>query len=549
MAALGITPGDKPDKDNGSNNWAVDGTKTQSGRPILCNDPHLGLNLPSLWYEMQLQSPSHKVYGVSFPGAPGVIIGFNDSCAWGVTNASRDVKDYYNIRFKDDSKKQEYWFDGEWKSAILSVDTIRIRGGGNIYDTIASTIFGPVMFDRSFTDKGRTPGTTNLAIRWKAQDASNELKTFYLLNRAKNYEEYLAAIKNFTCPAQNFVFANKNNEIAIWQQGLFPAKWRRQGDFVMPGEDSSYMWQDTIPMIQNPHVYRPERGYVSSANQLAADSTYPYYQGGSFDLYRGMQINHRLRDMFNITPQQMQGLQTNNHNLFAASILPLLVRYIDEEDLDADELKYFNIVRRWKMNNDPNEKGPVVFQVWFDSLEREIWFDELNIANRPITTPDEATLVEALKKDSAFSFIDNINTPGVETLAMVATAAFKKASRILEELEKSGRLEWTRYKDTGIRHLIRLAAFSRFHLTSGGGEHIINATKQYHGPSWRMVVHLTDNTEAYGIYPGGQSGNPGSPFYDNFVTDWAAGKYHALWIMNAADANDKRVICKMTLNK
>src|ERR1700733_1690679 len=117
----------KPEKDNGSNNWAVSGKKTLSGRPILCNDPHLGTNLPSIWYEMQIQTPAFNTYGVSFPGAPYIVIGFNDSCAWGVTNAGRDVRDYYAIRFRDDSRKQ-YRYNGEWRTADQRVETIKIKG-------------------------------------------------------------------------------------------------------------------------------------------------------------------------------------------------------------------------------------------------------------------------------------------------------------------------------------------------------------------------------------------------------------------------------------
>ncbi len=139
--------------------------------------------------------------------------------------------------------------------------------------------------------------------------------------------------------------------------------------------------------------------------------------------------------------------------------------------------------------------------------------------------PDSYTLIDALKKDSAFSFVDNINTPEKESIEDIVLVSFKEAVNILSSAEKRRTVKLlSKYKDAGVRHLLRLEPLSRFHLSTGGGVNIINATKQFHGPSWRMIVHLTDNTEAYGIYPGGQSGNPGSKFYDGFVDDWAAGK-------------------------
>src|SRR5579862_4895442 len=174
----------KPDRENGSNNWAVSGKKTRSGKPILCNDPHLGLNLPSLWFEMQIHTPKFNAYGASFPAAPGIVIGFNDSCAFGFTNAERDVRDYYEIRFRDSTMK-EYLFNGKWIETSFRYDTIKVKGGSDFIDTVAYTLFGPVMYDRKFTGN-RTAGTKYYAVRWKAHDASNELKTFYLLDHAKN---------------------------------------------------------------------------------------------------------------------------------------------------------------------------------------------------------------------------------------------------------------------------------------------------------------------------------------------------------------------------
>ena len=156
---------------------------------------------------MQLQTPTSNTYGVSLPGSPFIIIGFNDSIAWGVTNAQRDVKDYYDIKFKDDKTKAEYWFNGEWKKSDLRVETIKVKDGKDVLDTVAYTVFGPVMFDKSFQDTLR--GNRNLAVRWTAHDPSNEGITFYKLNRSKNYDDYEAAIKTFECPGQNFVFASK----------------------------------------------------------------------------------------------------------------------------------------------------------------------------------------------------------------------------------------------------------------------------------------------------------------------------------------------------
>lgn len=541
-----VTP--KTDKDNGSNNWVAGGSKTKSGRPILCNDPHLGLNLPALWYEMQITTPSFNVYGVSFPGAPAIIIGFNDDIAWGVTNAARDVRDYYKISFKDETK-QEYWFDSAWKKTELNIEEYRMKDGSAFYDTVAYTVFGPVMYDDHFSGHGRSENNKNLAVRWKAHDASNELKTFTLLDRAKNFSDYEQALSNFSCPGQNFAFASKTGDIAIWQQGAFPAKWYRQGDFIMPGADSSYMWQSTIPQQENPHDINSARGFESSANQWPADTSYPYYLGGHYDLYRGLLINRYLSEMNAITPADMQKLQNENYNAFAEVALPFLLRHVKQTHLSGQDKKYLDIVSAWNKRNDNEEKGATVFAAWFESLEKEVWDDEMSQINGPYTRPESYTLLSALEKDSAFSFIDNISTPGREQLDDVVTSSFKKAVGILETTEMDGRLAWNKYKDAGIRHLLRLEPFSRYHLNTGGGVHIINATKQFHGPSWKMIVHLTDTTEAYGIYPGGQSGNPGSKYYDPFVNDWAEGKYYSLWVMKKGDVQNEKIRHLIKFNK
>ena len=538
----------KPDRNNGSNNWAVDGRKSKSGRPILCDDMHLSLSLPSIWYEMHISTPRANVYGVTLPGAPMIIVGFNENCSWGLTNAARDVKDYYEITFKDDTKK-EYLFNGEWKKAEQRIEEIKVKGGPSIKDTVAYTVFGPVQYDKSFSGNERVKNGRFYAVRWTAHDPSNDFLFYYQLNGAKGYDDYESALQYCSTPGQNFVFASKSGDIAIWQQGRFPAKWKMQGDFVMPGIDSSYMWQAIIPQKENPHIRNPERGFVSSANQIPVDSTYPYYIGGSYDVYRGFIINRNLAQMSGITPEDMQRLQTDNYNVMAEMARPILLKNIDESQLKADEKKYLDIVRQWNLRNDPNEKGPAIFINWFDSLELEVWGDEMSKVKGVADAPDEATLVEALLRDSAFRFVDNIHTPAAETLTDVVTTAFRKAVTLVSGIDKRDALPWWKYKDTRVRHLLRLEPLSRLHVNVGGGVNVINATRQLHGPSWRMIVHLTDETEAYGIFPGGQSGNPGSKYYDNFIDKWAQGQYNTLWYMKKEQAGDKRVIARLHFTK
>ncbi|HEY1020332.1 MAG TPA: penicillin acylase family protein [Sediminibacterium sp.] len=537
-----------PDKDNGSNNWVVGGTKTKSGRPILSNDPHLGLNLPSLWYEMQIHTPTHNTYGASFPGSPAVIIGFNDSIAWGVTNAGRDVLDYYDIKFKD-STLSSYYYNGEWVEAGHRQEVIRIKGKPDLVENMAMTVFGPVMYDQSY--KNISTEGKYLAIRWTAHKAGTGLQTFYQLNRAKNYDDYLDAISRWECPGQNFAFASKTGDIAIKQQGAFVARWKRQGDFIQPGVDTSYAWQGMIPVTENPLMVNPVRGFVSSANQMSTDSTYPYYLGAAnnFPLYRGIIINRKLAEMNMITPEDMQYLQADNYNVFAEMARPVLLRNLDENGLTSDEKKYIDMLKNWDLRNDVNAKGATVFKCIWDSLEAAVWGDEIRKSNLPLPKPDASTLLETLlRNDSSFRFMDDINTSGkTETFGDDLLTAIKKATPHLKQLEAENKLEWAKMKDTKVNHLLKIPGLSRLHLPIGGGEHIINATKETHGPSWRMIVHLTDEIEAYGVYPGGQSGNPGSKYYDTFVDYWAAGKYYRiLFLQQAAAAKHERIKWHMT---
>lgn len=541
----------KPNPGNGSNNWAVDSTKTKSKHPILCNDPHLGLNLPSLWYEVQITTPEVNTYGASFPGSPAVIIGFNDSIAWGVTNAGRDVKDYYEMQFKDSSMKF-YWFENDWVRADVRQEKIKVRDSATIVEKLAVTELGVVMYDKQYQTKNEDG--KYIAVRWTAHDPSLELLTFMKLNKANNYKDYKDAISYFECPGQNFVFASKRGDIAITQQGKFVNKWNQQGDFLMQGIDSTYMWQSYIPYNENPMQLNPARGFVSSANQKAVDSSYPYYLGRAslFPPYRGYIINQKLANMNGITVDDMKALQTDNYNVFAQLARPFLLKYVETNSLSAAGKKYIDLFKDWNLNNAHDEKAASIFTAWWDSLEHEIFDDEFAQSKFNLPWPDESAILERLQKDSNFKYCNNLFTfDKKETITDCVNTAFYKACKALEQKEKENKLPWGKYKDTYVKHLLNIPAFNKLHLTNiGGGSHCINATTQNHGPSWRMIVHLSDEIKAYGVYPGGQNGNPGSKYYDNFVTFWEKGQYYKLLFVNRdAYKNNKNFKWQMEFKK
>jgi penicillin amidase len=238
-----------PDADptTGSNNWAVHGSKTATGAPILCGDPHLNLSLPSLWYALQLNTPGANTMGASLPGSPAIIIGFNDSIAWSVTNAQRDLVDWFRVTFRDNTKSQ-YQLDGKWVAATQTIEAFAVRGQPVFYDTVTYTHWGPIPYDQSYHGENNLKG---YALRWIAHDASNEVLTFYKLNRGKNHADYLDALDHYSAPAQNFAFASVGGDIAMRIQGKFPVRRPGEGRFVMDGSKSANGWHAFIPNEQN----------------------------------------------------------------------------------------------------------------------------------------------------------------------------------------------------------------------------------------------------------------------------------------------------------
>ena len=526
---------DKPNPDNGSNNWAISGEKSYSGNPILANDPHLGLNLPCIWYVMQLSTPTQNAFGATLPGALAVISGFNQHIAWGETNATRDVIDWYKIEFNADRTK--YKFDDQWKAVTVRVEDIKIKGKESYKDSVLYTHHGPVVYDKNFKSDKELAG---YAMQWTGHIPGNGQRTFIELNKAKNYDDYAKALKYWVAPAQNFVFASTEGDIALWVQGMFPNKWEGQGKFLMDGSKSENDWQSFIPQQFNAHIKNPERGFVSSANQHPVDEAYPYFvYNDGYETYRNRVINDFFssKDKFNI--QDFKDLHNNNYNLKAAEIVPYMLETMDASSLNSEEKEIYNEIKAWRFNNDIDEVGPSIFRQWYGRLYKMLW-DEFDVDDTALDTPFSYQTIYLLKTKGDDKFMDILETPETESAKDLFLLAFKKAAeRLLELKEEDGDYKWLTYKATYAGHLLQaLPAFSRFNIPIGGDGSIVNATSENHGPSWRMIVEMTSPPTALGIYPGGQSGNPGSKYYDNFIDDWAAGKYHSLNFMQSNEATE-----------
>ena len=518
----------------GSNNWAVSGSKTASGSPILANDPHLGLTLPSIWYEIHLHTPEMKVYGVSLPGIPGVMIGFNEDIAWGITNAGHDVVDWYRMEWTDEDKNA-YYLDGQVYEVEPVVEAIRVRGQATVLDTVKYTEWGPIVYEDPSSPH------FDLAMRWVANDYPEErefydLGAFTRLNMAKNHDDYVHALKGYDSPAQNFVFASREGDIALRVNGRLPIKKEGQGRFIQEGNTTANAWDGFIPKNQIPAALNPEQGFIASANQRSTAANYPYYYNGGFDDYRGRVINRFLRELDGLTAEDMMSLQNNTFSIHAEEGTQAMMQMLNESDLSEEELGWSKKLADWDYQFNKESKEAILFKAW-ESQTYENTFDEvMALADSvDIQYPESWRFISLLEDYPTHQIFDDQRTPDKETAREIVTRSFKQAlAANLEKLMEEDYL-WSDFNGANIRHISGLPGFGYDRIETGGYAHALNAVRNNHGPSWRMVVELGEEVTAHGIYPGGQSGHPGSRFYDNMVQDWAKGHYYRLLFVDSPE--------------
>ena len=392
---------------HGSNTVVVGPKKSRNGSVLFSNSPDLDLRLPSLWYLNHLIEPTGHVMGGSIPGLPGILVGFNDSIAWGLTNAERDLSDWYQVQFTDPSRQSYHYNDGQYKTKTR-IESIDVRDHETIYDTVVYTHHGPVVYDRNFNKN--MPKGVNLARHWGGYYPYDEISMIYKVNRAKNHEEFVDAISQIKTPSLNISFASARGDIAIHEQGRYPIKWAGQGKFVMDGRDNMNDWHETIPDSHAIWIKNPEQGFLSAANQHPVDEAYPYYiYSYNFEYFRGKRLNERLHRMNNIEPKDLIQLQYDNFNYIAYESLPLMLDSLDRKQLNVEESKVYEALSRWDYFNDANLVSPAYFEVWFDFLVESIW-DEIRSIPDPKYEPSTYHTVYLMRNYAELSFYDQVSS-------------------------------------------------------------------------------------------------------------------------------------------
>ncbi|MCC9019512.1 penicillin acylase family protein [Flavobacterium lipolyticum] len=494
----------------GSNSWAVGPKKSKSGFAMLCNDPHLNLSFPAVWYELQLKSNEQNVYGYSIPGVPGVVIGFNEKISWGLTNGSDDVRDYYKLEVKDNYSYYKY--DGKWVKTDSVVEEIKIRGDKPFLDTVYYTKHGPIPSDF----REGEPELEGYALNWTLQDPSNEILALIKLNKATKYTQFKSAIQYYKCPSQNFTYADVEGNISIHHQGkILAKKWKNQGKFVMDGTRSDQF--STAVLDKLPYSYNPDQGYVFSANNNPYKiSNSPLIYGHYLEL-RANKIDSYLSAKEKLSVEDMKSMQLDNTNSLAELAIPVLLKR-----MPSGKNKYLKEFSLWNCKYDKDSNLAPLFELWWTKIKNNTW-DELLRYKMTKLVPDDLVLLDMISNDPNNKYFDLLSTEKTETASDIIALSF---NQMLNDTTK--RSNWGNTNKIDIMHLSNIEYFSKKGLPQGGHPQALNAISKRWGPSLRMIVEMKKRPKGYAVYAGGQSGNPSSDEYDHFVDTWRNGQYYEL---------------------
>lgn len=533
----------------GSNNWAVSGKKSVTGKPLLANDMHLGLNIPGIWYQMHQVIPGKlNVTGVVLPGQPAVIAGHNDSIAWGFTNVMTDDADFYQETINPQNPDQ-YRLNGAWKDILKVEEKIRIKGGDSVVRFNRFTHRGPIISELKKV-KGKV-----LSMRWLGNEDSNEIRSVYLLNRASNWTDFRNALRTFISVNQNAVYADVRGNIGLQSTIGIPI---REGDriLVYPGDTTRYDWKGLVPFDELPNTYNPECGYVASANCKTAPADYPYYISDWYILpYRMDRIVEMLKEKEKLSAEDFQKMQGDQKSKMAEKFTRYFLSHLTTKNgFSESEKAVYELMKKWDYTLLKERPEALIFEKWYYLTGINLVKDQMDSLLLAQFT-DKKTFFENFMENMLIapgdSWADNISTKEVkETFGDIIGLSFQQTVQELAS-EFDGEPTGWKWGDShtitlahplsSVKILDRIFNLNRGPYRVGGSSHTVGPytnplnknSAVNHGASERHIFDTGNWDQSLTVIPTGESGIPASKHYCDQTESYMTNKYHSDYVTRA----------------
>jgi len=556
MTALAPWPSGMPR--GASNAWVIANKHTLNRGAILANDPHLAFGAPILWYLARIEAPNLTVIGATVPGVPFTILGHNGTIAWGMTSTQSDQTDLFVEQLDETGKK--YKTPDGWKDFVTRSETIAVKGGPAVHLNVRESQHGPIISDILDTAANSAGKGAVMALSATYLEPENlTADTFYQINRAKNWEQFVTALKGFQAPQSNFLFADTKGDIGFMAPGLVPIRKGRWGLVPSPGWDGETDWTGYVPFDELPRVLNPPSGRIVNSNNAITDKDYPYFL--SFDWAPGYRAR-RILDLIDAKPQSVHAtgkIQQDTVSEMAKQLLPLM------RDIEPDNefgRRALAILEKW--NAQMSRQGPqaLIFTAWLLELNRAVYADELGELFNDYLTLRPQFIVSVLTRHKGWC--DNINTPEPEDCPDRIRFALKQALDTLTAkygkdmaLWNWGGVHMARFSHKVLSSVPLLNRIVDLEIPSDGGNytigrgamHINNAQRPFenvHGAGFRAVYDLEDLRRSRFIIATGQSGNPYSSHYRDLMEDWRNGLYRRMGQTLAALKNSSESTLLLT---
>jgi len=530
-------------EDGASNNWVLAGSRTASGKPLLANDPHLGLAAPAVWYFAHLSAPGFEVMGATFPGVPFVALGHNRNIAWGSTNTGPDVQDLYIERV--DGAGQVLSPQG-WQQLATHSEAIKVKGQPDVALTVRESRHGPLISDVFKPAAEALPQDFALAFAWTTlREDEVTMQAFGRFATARNWNEFLAAARDFHSPQQNMVYADTEGNIGFVAPGRIPVRKPGndlKGQAPAPGWNAEYDWDGFIAFEDLPQSYNPASGEVITANDKIVPDDYPHYLTSEWNPpYRAKRIAQLLARTPKHTLQSFARIQADTVSLQVREILPLLLK---TKAADADAQQVLQELGRWNANMAVESAEPLIVSAWLRELGRLIYADELGDMFDGAWEHRASFIYNVLADTGGQGrWCDDVNTPARESCADLLPKALDLALADLKRRYGDDPKQW-RWGDAHFAlsehrpfgRQPQLAKFFDVSVPSPGDTYTINVGRNSlanesapfasrHAASLRAIYDLADLDKSVYIHSTGQSGNLFSPLYKNFAERWSRVEY------------------------